>query len=136
MIALLASVVLASTGQHRGPAPRVTQTEVALHLDLTSFPNSTGPRRKIGALTPADYGFTRISRREGWTVLSEQDGGWIIGVRLLSTDASGALICFLDEARNGGTYRDQSALEVAPSSDGLFHAQRTLRPVRGCPSVP
>jgi len=136
MIAVLAYLVLAGANQHRGAAPLVTQAEVARRLDLTSFPNSTGPRRGAGAVTPADYGFAKMSKREGWTVLSAQDGGWDIGVRLLSADADSALICFLDKAQNGGTYRAQSALEVARGPDGLFHARRTWKSVGDCASVP
>jgi hypothetical protein len=73
---------------------------------------------------------------DGWTVISQHDDSWDIGIRLLSSDQDGALICFFDEARNGGSYRAQSALKVARGPDGLFHSRRIMQSVRGCASVP
>jgi hypothetical protein len=136
MIALLAYLAMASAEPERGTPTPVTEAELARRLDLTSFPNSTGPRRRAGAVTPADYGFTRLSMRDGWTVLSEADGGWDIGLRRLSSDRGEVLVCFLDQARNGGSYRTQTPLELTRGTDGLFRASRELSSIKDCPSVP
>lgn len=80
---------------------------VAQHLDFTSFPNSTEPRRRADKKTPADYGFTQIRTREGCTVLRE-GRTWEIALRLLSWTGDHLVVCFADTARNGGTYTRRS----------------------------
>ncbi len=78
------------------------------HLDLTTFRNSTGPRRRPGDRFFQDLGIhpDQVSDTDA---ASTQDD-WLYSVRILETrDYTGdgtpeVLICFSDKARNGGTY--------------------------------
>lgn len=49
---------------------------VATRLDITSFPNSIGPRRKEGLRTFADYDFTSVVRDGNAAVLDAADKSW------------------------------------------------------------
>ena len=83
---------------------------VATKLDITSFPNSTGPRRKEGLRTFADYGFTSVARDGNAAVLDAADKSWTFRVSIL------------DRALNGGSYFSVKPIEVAQGKDGLFRA--------------
>ena len=78
------------------------------HLDLTSFRNSTGPRRRPGQRFFKDLNVhpDRVSETEA----ASTQGEWLYSVRILRTyDYSGdgrteVLVCFSDVAQNGGSY--------------------------------
>jgi hypothetical protein len=78
------------------------------HLDLTSFRNSTGPRRRPGQRFYKDLDVhpDQVSETEAASTL----GDWLYSVIVLRTyDYSGdgrpeVLVCFSDIARNGGSY--------------------------------
>lgn len=136
MLAVLLLVASALTS-HASVSPAAdTQVAIARSLDLSSFPNSTGPRRREGAKTPQDYGFVSISNHAGYSILSERDGSWQIGVRLLSGASGHYAICFTDTARNGGSYNFQEPLDVVRKADGLFHARPSPSPALPCPPNP
>ena len=133
MIALLAAAILL-----RPPDPSIAPTAatVARNLDLTSFPNSTGPRRKAGARTPADYGFTVVDADGSLAVLSEKDRSWEISVTLISQDHGDAIVCFGDDARNGGAYHAQAPLTLRHGEDGLYRPLPERPQIPTCPAKP
>ena len=77
-------------------------------LDISSFRNSTGPRRGPGQRLFGDLG-VRPSRATETEAISE-DGGWHYSVRILGKrdynrdGLDEVLICFSDMALDGGTY--------------------------------
>jgi hypothetical protein len=78
------------------------------HLDISSFRNSTGPRRRTGQRTSKDLGVrpNRVSDVEA----ASDDNEWLYSVRILGRadynkdGAQEVLICFQDMARDGGSY--------------------------------
>lgn len=78
------------------------------HLDLSSFRNSTGPRRRPGQRLFRDLGIhpDQVSDTEAASTQDE----WLYAVRILgkhdynSDGTTELLICFSDVARNGGSY--------------------------------
>jgi hypothetical protein len=95
---------------------------IATKLDLTSFPNSTAPRRKDGLRTFADYGFTQVTRDGTAAALEMPDKSWTFRVTLLDRSDKVMKLCILDRALNGGSYFSVKPIEVAQGKDGLFHA--------------
>lgn len=95
---------------------------IAGRVDLTSFPNSIGPRREPGKYSLADYGFTHM-RRDGNAVEFEPaDRSWVLRFTLLYRGGDGVQLCILDRARNGGSYFTVRPVEFRMSSDGLYRA--------------
>lgn len=117
------------------PIAKPVETIVS-HLDLNSFPNSTGARRRVSAHVPADYGFTKIEGfPDGWVQFSQADDSWHIGALLLQRSQKTATLCFTDSAGADGTYRSTQVLEVR--FDG--HARWTGVPMvdrPDCKNVP
>ncbi|MDH4745182.1 hypothetical protein OMP43_14270 [Sphingomonas sp. CBMAI 2297] len=95
---------------------------VATKLDITSFPNSTGPRRKEGLRTFADYGFTSVARDGNAAVLDAADKSWTFRVSILDRGDKAMKLCILDRALNGGSYFSVKPIEVTQGKDGLFRA--------------
>lgn len=95
---------------------------VTTKLDITSFPNSTGPRRKEGLRTFADYGFTSVARDGNAAVLDAADKSWTFRVSILDRGDKAMKLCILDRALNGGSYFSVKPIEVAQGKDGLFRA--------------
>lgn len=91
---------------------------IAAQLDMTSFRNSTGPRRQDGLVTPADYGFTEIETGDGIVTLTRPDESWLLSLRLLD-DAEPLAVCITDRAQNGGSYFTVTA--YALTLDGAFY---------------
>jgi hypothetical protein len=110
------------------PANQISPVEVARRLDVTSFPNSIGPRRRPGARTLRDYGFTRIERnRPNAISLFEADSSWVFYIRVLSWSGRKGMLCIGDKAMISGTYFIIEPLEVEEGPNGLLRA--TGRPV-------
>jgi hypothetical protein len=128
---LAASAFLFGTPQPSLTANAVT---VAQNLDLTSFANSVGPRRKPGARLPADYGFTHVDGNDSLAVLSEPDRSWELSVELISRNGDDVVICFGDDARNGGTYHSQQPLTLHKGLDGVYRALDERPQVPSCPA--
>lgn len=98
------------------PSPDLSAADILLRLDLTSFPNSTGPARAAGLKHPRDWSFTEVGTADGVATL-ERSGDWAISLRIIRWTPEGVIVCFADRARNGGSYAVQSALRIV--SDGL-----------------
>lgn len=104
------------------PAARVATT-ILKHLDLNSFPNSTGPRRQQSLNTPADYGFIKLeSFDDGWAQISEPEDGWHMSALLLAGGKKAATVCFLDTGGKGATYRATQVLHVTRGETGHWSA--------------
>jgi hypothetical protein len=102
-------------------------------LDLSSFNNSTGPRRRPEARTPEQYGFTRIDFDGEWARFVEEDLGWEMDLKLIRREGDVLLVCFKDQARNGGSYATEDALELRRNDAGLY-AARSAPATASCPT--
>ena len=92
-------------------------------LDLSSFPNSVGPQHRLGPGVPADYGFTKIERRQdGAAVLIQTDDSWALTIRVLKIDGDTQFICFSDFGRQDARYGVVDPIIVRKGGDGLLHA--------------
>ena len=120
---LACCVGMAAADDIRDHPPRLSASEAAARLDVASFPNSLRPRQRPDLKTLAQNGFTVVIPVKGGVEVYEPDRSWLFGVRVLDSDADGGgVLCILDQARNGGTYVAQDAVEVRRGSDGLLHA--------------
>lgn len=105
---------------------------VIAHLDLTSFPNSIGPRREPGKKSFADYGFTEVELTPDGAMLYRPDHGWMMYFRILKQDRSPMQICFGDRGLQrpqdvrAPSYNAQSALAISASEEQWWkaHEQR------------
>lgn len=119
----------AAWGRHRAAIAR----QMIARLDVTSFPNSTGPRRRAGERTLAQYGFTHVELfDDGWAQAQMADGSWQVGVFVLDDGAHRKRLCFTDVATNGGTYHTTTTLDVAAQRGGLWRVVGRPGPVKGC----
>ena len=104
--------------------------DVIAHLDLTSFPNSTGPRREPGKRSLADYGFTDVEMIPGGAKLYRPDRGWVMTIRVLETHGSSIRICLRDRGLKRAndirapSYDTQSALLVHASDQRWWRASQ------------
>jgi len=109
---------------------------IAAKLDLTSFRNSTAGRRRAGARTPADYGFSRVEAYPGGVNLYRpvEDGDDVLRVAVVRADAEATLLCLTDRTADG-SHSVSGPTEVKRGGDGLWRA--TGRPVTHgeCPFV-
>jgi hypothetical protein len=86
------------------------------HLDISSFRNSTGPRRGRGQRFLSDLGVqpNRVTETEA----TADEGGWSYSVRILGKrdynkdDVEEVLICFSDRSLEGGSYNSTKHLIV------------------------
>jgi hypothetical protein len=113
----------------QGSPPATDVLFIAQHLDVLSFPNSIGPRRRPEARTLMDYGFTQFKPKPGGVESEEDGGGWYFAVELATDMGDTKVLCITDEAANGGTYHARYLVKVKLGKDGLFHA--TERPPEG-----
>ncbi len=104
------------------PASAEEPQAVAARLDMTSFPNSIGPRRSEGKFTLADYGFTQVEADGQAVRFTEPEGGWIFTVTVLDERVGRLRLCVADTAENGGSYDTVKAIEVVEGATGLLHA--------------
>ncbi|WP_017914141.1 hypothetical protein [Xanthomonas sp. SHU 166] len=140
LVGLLALGVGASSpvvSQQAGVVDAVIQ-----QLDLTSFPNSVGPRRLPGKTTFADYGFVDVTKTAHGARLLEADKGWMMRFEVLSADATSVRLCFHDTglARPGATqapsYDATSALLVSTASQGKWTARQIPAGFADCKNAP
>lgn len=142
VIAILASISTATTATPRDgdPAPtawnraqKAAAVEIVDRLDITSFPNSIGPRRRPGARTLADYGLTKKSSfDDGWVYTAMPDKSWMVGVFILKPGRQRRRICITDTSTSGGTYRSINAVDVRRRPDGSWVVAQVVGPVTGC----
>jgi len=95
---------------------------IARHLDMLSFPSSLWPRRRPGANTLMDYGFTHFKSIPNGVDATEDDADWHFVIELVSAQGDASELRVVDRALNGGTYRACSLIKVKMGADGLFHA--------------
>lgn len=110
-------------------------TVVGRNLDLTSFPNSTGPRHEPGKRTPEEYELTKIAGSGTLVTFAKPDGSWQMSLEILGSRPGHVLACFRDQARNGGSYNVQQALDLTYDADRLYKAQ-VLADAPECPTRP
>ena len=106
------------------PLPALAEEPRAVveRLDVTSFPNSIGPRREEGLHTFADYGFTDVVVDGQAVRLTWPEGEWVFTVTVLDERNGRLRLCVADKAENGGSYDTVSAIEVVEGATGLLHA--------------
>ena len=107
------------------PALAETPQALAERLDLTSFPNSTGPRRDVGLFTFSDFGFTAVEADGPVVRFADPEDGWTFIVTLLEPRNGRQRLCVEDKAENGGSYHTRHAYEVVEGRTGLVHATAT-----------
>ncbi len=88
---------------------------VVAHLDVTTFRNSIGPRREPGKSSLHEYGFNVIHANELNADLINTSINWRMHFEMIKTTDSYLLICFDDQAINGGTYHTRNLIKVTPS---------------------
>jgi len=133
LAALSVGSVLAWKGAHAAPEP--TPLAIAQALDVSSFPNSTGPRRQEGARTLADYGFTEVEVEGDTVSLFEPDRSWVFAVRVIAAEAGTATLCVTDRALNGGSYFTVRPLVVVADETGLLVATGAMPDLPECPRI-
>jgi hypothetical protein len=108
---------------------------VAGMIDVTSFPNSIGPRREDGLKTFADYGFTDIELVDGTVELYEGDRSWMFGITVLKASDGQLVLCVLDKALAGPTYHTQDATAFQAGEGGLLVAIGEKIEDPACPHI-
>jgi hypothetical protein len=134
ILALLAAGFACGPAFSAAPKAAGDAAVIGARLDLGSFANSTGPRRQPGRKTPYDYGFSQVSIADGWASFVSPTLGWRLGVRVLKKEPGRTLVCFVDEAKNGGSYFHQTAL-ILTRAPGQFYRATPAPPTRACPTL-
>lgn len=101
-------------------------------LDLSSFNNSTGPRREKGKITFANYGFSAVKFYSTKAIISDAERSWQFVVMLLAAAPDAIRICLEDRALNGGTYHTENAYLLKLSKSNFLQASPVRDPA--CPS--
>ncbi|WP_279606403.1 hypothetical protein [Sphingobium yanoikuyae] len=109
-----------------------TVDSILTNLDLTSFPNSTGPRRASGKKTFSDYGFFVIRKNRLSASMEMGPHEWAMSFDVLSMTDSQITICFRDRAQNGGSYNAISALSLSKSPEGMWIGKRLKGSLPNC----
>ena len=112
------------------------------NLNLTSFPNSVGPRRLAGRTSFADYGFVIVKKSANGASIFRRDKGWVMSFRVLSVGPRSLRLCFHDRGlgRSGDesvpSYNATSALVVSKSPRGLWAAKQVRAGFASCKNDP
>lgn len=133
---LVISAMLASSTVVAGNVNNTDVDSIVSHLDLTSFANSTGPRRILGKRTFSDYGFAVIKKDVRSAYLQMGPHEWEMSFDVLSRAGNQMTICLRDRARNGGSYDTVSALSLSKSPGGMWIARQLKGGVLGCRNDP
>ena len=110
-------------------------TAVAQMIDVTSFPNSIGPRREDGLKTFVDYGFTTVELVDRTVELYQDDRSWMFGITVLDASDSRLVLCVLDKALGGPTYHTQDARAFQVGEGGLLVATGGRIEDSACPHI-
>ena len=95
---------------------------IAEQIDVTSFRNSIGPRREPELKTFSDYGFIE-SDLDGHTArLTDKERSWLFAVTVAEASDERLVLCILDQALDGGSYRTLSAIGFKDGTEGLLVA--------------
>lgn len=136
-----AALLLALVAAPAAAAGDVRDAVVA-RLDLTSFPNSVGPRRVAGRHGFADYGFTQVRRTADGADLYAADRGWMMGFRILAATPTRLRLCFVDRGlrrpqdMRGPSYDTRTALVVTRTRNGPWPAHVVPGGMPGCADAP
>ncbi len=115
---------------------------VIKNLDLTSFPNSIGPRRMARKTTFAEYGFVHVKKIAHGADLVEMGKGWMMSFKILSSTPKSLRLCFHDRglAASGDSrapsYNATSALLVLNSPRGMWTAKQIPAGFADCQNNP
>jgi hypothetical protein len=126
----LLSAVIASGSLVAAPAPTDETDGLIKNLDLTTFPNSVGPRRTPGKRTLADYGFVEVKKTVGGANVVQDDRGWMMGFTIISAGPKVLRVCFYDRGLNkpgdvrAPSYNTTTALLVSKKPLGLWTAKQ------------
>ncbi|WP_420010102.1 pesticin immunity protein [Xanthomonas sacchari] len=138
---LVGLVALGLSASSPAAPPQAGITDAVIqHLDLTSFPNSVGPRRLPGKTTFAD--FVDVTKTADGARLLQTDKGWMMRFEVLSADATSVRLCFHDTglARPGESrapsYNATSALLVSTASQGMWTARQVPAGFADCKNAP
>lgn len=143
LVKLIALAALASSVS--SPAVSVDESEVndvIKKLDLTSFPNSVGPRRVTGKSTFEDYGFVHVKKTLTGAELVLDDKSWLMSFRIVSANAASLRICFYDRAlgKPGDgfvpAYNATSALLILKSKRAAWVAKQVPAGFANCKNYP
>jgi hypothetical protein len=140
---LIILTALAVSGSAQAASPDVgTINAIIKNLNLTSFPNSVGPRRLPGRTSFADYGFVIVEKSANGASIFSKDKGWVMSFRVLSTGPRSLQLCFHDRglARPGDatvpSYNATSALVVSKLPHGLWTAKQVRAGFANCKNDP
>jgi len=131
---LFASSALVSAAPTPASKQKIARQVIA-RLDVTSFPNSIGPRRQKGKKTFADYGFKRVTMTRNGADLIQAFGDnddWLMSIEVLRASSSEILICLQDKAENGGTYNSVEPISVRVGHQRLWRGVPLKHSVPGC----
>ncbi len=143
VVKLVALAVLVASGSSTATSSRASDVDgVIQNLDLTTFPNSTGPRRLPERTTFADYGFVIIKKIEGGAEIVRDDRGWEMSFTIPSATPTFLHLCFFDKGLgrpgNGSvpSYNSTSALLVTKSRKGRWSAKQVAKGFPSCQNDP
>ena len=114
---------------------------VIANLDLTSFPNSVGPRRIAGKTTFSDYGFVHIKNSASGTQLISDNPMWIMDFHILGNNSKSMRLCFGDRGlgpsgERAPSYNSTSALLVTKAPRGKWQARQMVGGFPTCTNNP
>lgn len=118
------------------PLSILSPVAIAELVDVTSFPNSIGPRRQDGLRTFKDYGFTDVRLVDETVELYEADGSWMFAITVLLSEDNRAVLCILDRALGGPTYNAQKPVAFVPGEERLLVATDEAIESPDCPAFP
>jgi hypothetical protein len=141
---LLSALLTIATAGASNATPNHSRTieNIVKNLDLTSFPNSTGPRRLPGKTTLADYGFVKVVPDNAETSVYQRDRSWVMSFRIISEDAHSVRICFHDRGLSqpnslvAPSYNATSALLISKSPRGPWKAAQVPAGFPSCENDP
>jgi hypothetical protein len=129
LIALLVAISLTSACATGPLAAGPSAISLGRKLDLSSFANSTGPRRDPARHTPEQYGFTVIGGDSRVATFSQPDSSWRLSVTVLSRSPGHIIVSFVDRAGGNlgpdklfGSYSAEDTLDLQLGEDGLYKA--------------
>ncbi|MEG8052875.1 hypothetical protein QP185_05805 [Sphingomonas aerolata] len=129
VLALLSAVV-ASGSLLDARAPTDETDGLIKNLDLTTFPNSVGPRRMQGKTTLADYGFVEVEKTVKGANVVRDDQGWMMGFTIISAGPKVLRVCFYDKGLKkpgdalAPSYNSTTALLVSKKPLGRWTAKQ------------
>jgi hypothetical protein len=138
-----ALAVLVASGSSQAASTDAAEVDAVIkNLDLSTFPNSVGPRRMPGKKTFADYGFIRVEKTTSAAKLVHEDNGWLMSFDVISANSQSLRLCFHDRGlvRPGysiaPSYDSTSALLVTKTVLGMWTAKQVPAGFENCKNDP